>query len=147
MVNFPTWIPDCDLRYPVLWNLFISSDGSICSTMAFPQLDSNSVVISVSFDFPSNSNGDALSHRTAYDYFHADRDDLLDYFRDVPWEDIFKLGASATASEFCEWVQVEIDIYIPLCKYQVKPNSSPWFSSACAAAIAFVPTINFLNLQ
>ena len=55
--------------------------------------------------------------------------------RDVPWEDIFKLGASATASEFCEWVQVEIDIYMPHRKYQLKAHSSPWFSAACAAAI------------
>ena len=55
--------------------------------------------------------------------------------RDVPWEDIFKLGASAAASEFCEWVQVGIDVYIPHRKYQIKPHSSPWFSAACAAAI------------
>ena len=55
--------------------------------------------------------------------------------RDVPWEDIFKLGASAAASEFCEWVQVGIDVYIPHRKYQVKPHSCPWFSAACAAAI------------
>ena len=50
-------------------------------------------------------------------------------------EDSFKLSASATASEFCEWVQVGIDVYIPHRKYQVKPHSSPWFSAACAAAI------------
>ena len=56
--------------------------------------------------------------------------------RDTPWEDIFKLGASAAASEFCEWVQVGIDVYIPHRKYQVKPHSSPWFSAVCAAAIA-----------
>ena len=49
--------------------------------------------------------------------------------------DIFKLGASAAASEFCEWVQVGIDVYIPHRKYQVKPHSSSWFSAACAAAI------------
>ena len=55
--------------------------------------------------------------------------------RDVPWEDIFKPSASAAASEFCEWVQVEIYVYIPHHKYQVKPHSSPWFSTACAAAI------------
>ena len=55
--------------------------------------------------------------------------------RDVPWEDIFKLSASTAASEFCEWVQVGIDVYIPHRKYQVKPHSSPWFSAACAAAI------------
>ena len=55
--------------------------------------------------------------------------------RGVPWEDIFKLGASAAASEFCEWIQVGIDLYIPHRKYQVKPHSSPWFSASCAAAI------------
>ena len=59
---------------------------------------------------------------------------LCDHLRDVPWEDIFKLSASA-ASEFCEWVQVGIDLYIPHQNYQVKPQSSPWFSAACAAAI------------
>ena len=55
--------------------------------------------------------------------------------KNVPWENIFKLSASAAASEFCEWVQVGIDVYIPHRKYQVKPHSSPWFSAACAAAI------------
>ena len=49
--------------------------------------------------------------------------------RDVPWEDIFKLSASAAASKFGEWV------YTPHRKYQVKPHSSSWFSAACATAI------------
>ena len=65
----------------------------------------------------------------------ADWDSLCNCLRDVPWEDIFKLSASAAASEFCEWVQVGIDVYIPHRKYQVKPHSSPWFSAACAATI------------
>ena len=51
--------------------------------------------------------------------------------RDVPWEDIFKLSPSAAASEFCEWVQVGIDVYIP----HRKPHSSLWFSAVCATAI------------
>ena len=55
--------------------------------------------------------------------------------RDVPWEDTFKRGVSAAASEFCEWVQVRTDVYIPHREYQVKPHSSPWFSAACTAAI------------
>ena len=62
-------------------------------------------------------------------------DGLCHHLRDVPWEDLFKLGASAAASEFCEWVLFGIDVYIPHRKYQVKPHSSPWFSAACAAAI------------
>ena len=104
--------------------------------MQFPQLgNSDHVVVSVSIDFPSNSQWDAVFHCTAYDYSCTDWDNLCDHLRDVPWEDIFKLGASAAASEFCEWVQVGIDVYIPHRKYQVKPHSSPWFSAACAAAI------------
>ena len=38
MVNFPTRIPDCDSHSPALSDFFLSSDASICSTMAFPQL-------------------------------------------------------------------------------------------------------------
>ena len=57
----------------------------------------------------------------AYEYSRVDWDGLCDHLRDVTWEDIFKLSASAAASEFCEWVQVGIDVYIPHCKYQVKP--------------------------
>ena len=54
---------------------------------------------------------------------------------DVPWEDIIKFGASAAARGFCEWVQVEIDVYIPHRKYHVRPHSSPLFFISCAAAI------------
>ena len=100
-----------------------------------PLGNSDNVVVSVSIDFPINSNQDASFYRVAYDYSRADRDGLRDHLRDVPWEDIFKLSASAAAGEFCEWVQVGIDVYIPHHKYQVKPHLSPWFSAACAAAI------------
>ena len=84
MVNFPTRIPDCDSHSPALLDLFISSDASICSTMAFPPLgNSDHVVVSVSVNFPSNSQRDALFHRIAYNYSRADwnglRDDLGDY--------------------------------------------------------------------
>ena len=41
-------------------------------------------------------------HHITYEYSSANWDDLRDHLRDVPWEDIFKLGASAAASEFCE---------------------------------------------
>ena len=137
IVNFPTRIPDCDSHSAALLDLILSSDASICSTMAFPPLgNSDHVVVSVSIDFPINSKQDTLFHRMAYDYFRADWDGLRDHLRDVPWEDIFKLSASASGSEFCEWAQVGIDVYIPHRKYHVNPHSSPWFSAACAAAIA-----------
>ena len=82
-------------------------------------------VVSVSIDFPSNSQRDAPFHRIAYDYSCADWDSLHDLLRDLPWEDIFKLGVSPAASKFCEWVQFGIDVSIPHRKYQVKPHSSP----------------------
>ena len=135
MVNFPTRIPDCDSHSPAILDLFIFSDASICSTLAFPPLrKSDRVVVSVSIDLPSNSEQDAPFYHIAHDY--ADWDGLCGHLRDVPWEDIFKLGASAATSEFCEWVQVGIDVYVPPRKYQIKSHSSPWFSAACTAAIA-----------
>ena len=60
MVNFPTRIPDFDSHSPALLELFLSSDASICSTIAFPPLgNSDHVVVLVSIDFPSNSERDA----------------------------------------------------------------------------------------
>ena len=120
IVNFPTQIPDCESHSATLLDLFLSSDASICSTMAFPPLgNSGHVDVLVSIDFPSNSQGDALFHCIAYDYSHTDWDGPLDHLRVVPWEDISKVGTFAAACEFCEWVQVEIDVYIPQRKYQV----------------------------
>ena len=66
--------------------------------------NSDHVVASVSIDFPTNLKQDAPFYRIAYDYSRADWDGFRDHLRDVPWEDIFILGASAAASEFCEWV-------------------------------------------
>ena len=114
MVNFPTGIPGCDCHSPALLDLFLSSDASICSTMAFlPLGSSDHLVVSVSINFPSNSKQIALFHHIAYDHSYADRDSLHDHLRDAPWEDIFKHSASAAASEFSEWIQVGIDVYIP----------------------------------
>ena len=117
MVNFPTQIPDCDSHGPAFLDLFLTSDASI-STIAFPPLgNSGHVVFSFSIDFPSNCQWDALFHRITYDYSLADWDGLCDHLRDDPWEDIFKLGASAAGGEFFERVQVGIDVYIPHRKY------------------------------
>ena len=52
-----------------------------------------------------------------YDYSCAVLDGLCDHLRYVPKDYIFKLSASAAASEFFELVQVGIDVYIPYCNY------------------------------
>ena len=84
MVNFPTWILDCDSHSPALWDLFLSSGTSICSTMAFPPLGNSIHVVLVSIDFKINSKQDALFHPIGYDYSRADWDDLRDHLIDVP---------------------------------------------------------------
>ena len=89
--------------------------------------NSDHVVVSVSIDFPANSQQNALFLCVAYDYSCADWDGLCDPLKDVPWEDIFKLlGGFGLEVMY---------IYIPHRKYQVKPHLSLWFSAACAAAI------------
>ena len=129
MVNFPTQIPDCDSHNPNLLDLFLSSDASICSTMVFPPLgNSDHVVVQVSIHFSINSKQDVPFHLIAYDYSRADWNGLRDHLKDVTWEVSLnsELLLPAT-SEFCESVQVGIDVYIFHCKYQVKPHSFPWF--------------------
>ena len=74
MVDFHTWIPDSsDFHSPAILDLFISSDASSCSAMACSPLGNSAhVVVSVSIDFPSNSQQDAPFHCIACDYFRAD---------------------------------------------------------------------------
>ena len=139
--------PLTDSHSPTLLDWFLSSSTIIYSTMGFPPLEnSDHVVVLVSIGFPINSKQDAPFHRITLEYSCANWDSLCDNLKDVLWEDIFELSASA-ASEFCELVQFGIDVYISHHKYQVKRHLSPWFSAACAAAIAhrnhffwFVPT-------
>ena len=66
-----------------------------------PSGNSDHVFVSVSIDFPSNSQWDAPFHRIAYNYSCTYWDGFRDHLRYVPWEDIFKLGAYAAGSEFC----------------------------------------------
>ena len=126
MVNFPTWISDCDCHSPAFLDLFSSCNTSIGYTMAFTSLvNYDHVVLLVSINFLTNSKQVTLFHCIAYDYSLAVWDSLWDHLRGVPWEDIFKLRVSAAASEFCVWFQVRVDVYIPYRMYQVKCHSCP----------------------
>ena len=72
MIDCPTLIPDCDSHSPALLDLFLYSDATICSTMAFPPLGNSDHVVSVSIDFPSNSQQDAPFQCIAFDYSGAE---------------------------------------------------------------------------
>ena len=119
----------------LFWICFYHLKIVFFSIAFLPLGNSDHFVVSVSIDFLSNSKQDAPFHRMAYDYSCADKDGLHDHLIDVPRKDFFKLGASATVSEFDEWVQVVTDVYIPHCKYKVKPHLPPWFCAVCAVAI------------
>ena len=104
-------------------NLFISSNASICSTVAFPPFgNSDHVLISVFINVPINSKRDAPFHHIAYDYSSVNWASLGDHLRDAPWKDIFKLSVSAAGGKFCERVLVGVDVYISNRKYHVKPH-------------------------
>ena len=117
--------------------------------MAFSPLGSSyHFVVSVYIDVSLYSQQDGLFPSIAYDYSCADWDGLHDHFRDVPWEDVFKLSAYAAVSEFCDLVQISHQ------NYQVMPHSSPWFLAACAAVLVhrnlfflFTKKINLLYLK
>ena len=84
MVNFPIQILDSHLIV-LLLDLFLTSDASVCSTMASsPPLGNSDHVVSVSIDFLPNCQWDAPFHHIAYHYSCADWDGLCDHLRDVP---------------------------------------------------------------
>ena len=70
-VNFPSWISGCNSDSSSFLDLFLSSDTSICSTMAVNPLENFNHVVSVSIYFPVNSKLDTLLHCKAYDYSFA----------------------------------------------------------------------------
>ena len=135
MVNFPTWITDCDSHSPALLNLFLLMLVFVLQWLSLHWEILIMLFFQFQIDFPGNWKQDALFHLIARDYYCTDWGGLYDHLRDVPWEDIFKLSASGAVSEFCEWVQVGIDVYIPHCKCQFKPHLFLWFWTACVAAI------------
>ena len=94
-VNFPTWILDSNVTHSLLfWISFF-----LLTLVFVLQWLSVHCEILIMLLSPQQ---DPLFDRIAYDYSHADLDGLCDHLRDILYEDIFKLGASVAASEFCE---------------------------------------------
>ena len=63
---------DCDPQSSALMDLLISSNPSVCSTVAFPPLRYFYHVVSAFIDFPSNSKRHAPVHCIVYDYSRGD---------------------------------------------------------------------------
>ena len=120
-INFPTCIPDSGLTVLLFW-IYLFSLRLVFALQCLSIRKSWSCCCLSFIDFPSNSKRIPHLNCIAYAYSFVNWDGFCDYFRDAQREDIFKLGAAATASEFWDWVQLGVDVYIPHCKYQVKPH-------------------------
>ena len=137
IVSFPTRYPDNSGGNPSLLDLCLVSDPSICSVSPHAPLGSSDhVLVSVDLTLKSPSSCESPVHRTSYNYQQGDWDSFRDFLRDAPWNSILSSSVDKCASEVISWIQTGIDSFIPHRRYQVKPHSSPWFSPACAAAIA-----------
>ena len=117
----------------LLESLIATLTPSNCSTRSFPSIGKFWSCCCLSFHWISFKLEKGYPFSL---YCWWDWDGLRDHLRDILWENIFKLVASAAATEFFEWDQVGNNVYAPHRKYQVKYHSFPWFSAACVAAIA-----------
>ena len=137
IIDFPTRFPDNDAHSPSLLDLCMVSDATDCHTSCETPLgNSDHAVVSIFLQLKPNQSADHPSHRISYNYQLADWDSFRDLLRDAPWSDIFALPVELCAAEVSDWIQTGIDAFVPHRKYQLKSHSSPWFSPACAAAIA-----------
>ena len=134
IVNVPARIPNCNCHSPALLDFFLSSGNII-----FLQwLSLHSEILIMLFQFPLTFHqvhlAIPLSSHSLW-LFSCWLEWSSWSFEGCSMGDIFRFDVSVAASELYEWVQVGIDVYIPHCKYQVNPHSSPWFSSASAVVI------------
>ena len=131
MVNFPTWIPDCgsyspallDLFHLMLVFLFYNGFHSIGKFWSYCCLGFHWLSIKFTMRCP------ILLHCLWLLSCWLEWSLWLFERSSMGW---FELGASTDASEFSEWVQVEIDVYITHRKYQGQASLiSMIFSCLC----------------
>ena len=147
MVNFRTWMSDCNSHSPALLDFFLSSDVSIHSTMASSPLgNSDYADVSVSIGFPTNSKWEAPFHCIFYDYLRADLDSLWLFERCSMGGYLLKSVFLLQLVNFVTGFRLELMLeYIPHQKNQAKSHSFSCFSAPRAAAIvhrnhfSFVP--------
>lgn len=137
IIDFPTRFPDREDQSPSLLDLFLTSNPDICKASGEAPLgNSDHGVVSVLASLNCKASQESPFHRTLFSYERGDWDSFRDFLRDVPWTDVFAHPAEKCAEEITSWLSSGISAFIPSRKFQVKPHSSPWFSPACAAAIA-----------
>ena len=101
MVNFPTWIPNCDSHSPALLDFFLLMLVFVLQWLSLFW----EILVMLLSQFPLNfhhvHNGIPVFMALPMTILVL-IGTLLDHLRDAPWKDIFKLSASSAASEFYE---------------------------------------------
>ena len=104
------------------------------------------------FPLTSNSKRDVPFCLTAYNYSRADWNCLHDHLRDVPWQDVFKLSASAAATDFLigfrlELMYISLIVNIRSCLFYIHGFHLIVLLSYLIEATSFICTnrVNFLH--
>ena len=136
-VTKPTRVPDATGQYANLLDLFLTSCPEKCSTSVLSPLGSSDhCVVSVKVDTKSDTSTDVPFHRTVFRYSKADWDSFRSFMADAPLSHFFNQDADKAACLTSEWIIAGMEAFIPSKTYQKKPNSQPWYTPECAAAIA-----------
>ncbi|XP_065682458.1 uncharacterized protein LOC136095628 [Hydra vulgaris] len=129
IVNFATCFPDNLNHLPSLLTyvlfLIIVSDQK-----------QDSGLISLKLFSHSSLSSESPYHQTSYNYLKAEWEPFLHFFHYGPWVKSFRLPADKCASYVTSWIQAGMESFTPSQGFQIKPHSSPWFSSHCAASIS-----------
>ena len=137
IVDKPTHIPDQPGQFSNLLDLFLTSCPDACSQSVHSPLGSSDhCLVQVEVQAKCSVTPDAPFHRKVFRYSKADWDGFRSFITDIPLSNIFKNCSSEIASQLSDWIFVGMETYIPSKTYQQKPNSQPWFTPECAAAIA-----------
>ena len=136
--NFPTWIPDLNSHSPAFLFLLMLLFALQWLSLHWEIL----IVLLSQFPLTFCQTQNRMPCFTLW-LFLCWLGSSSKSFERCSWDYIFKFSASPAASEFCEWVQAGIDVYIPHRKYLVKPHSSPWFLSGTPTSIChfFCPSV------
>ena len=137
IVDKPTRVPDIDGHFPNLLDLFLTTCPDACTQSVHSPLGSSDhCLIQVKIEAKCKVTADAPFHRTVFRYSQADWDGFRSFLSDIPLSYIFSHGSPKIASLLSDWISVGMECYIPSKTFQLKPNSQPWFTPECAAAIA-----------
>ena len=137
IIDGPTRVPDVTGHTPSLLDLFLTSSPNTCThSICSPLGSSDHCLIEVNIESKCVQTNDVPFHRRVFRYSKADWNGFRNFISDIPLTFIFSHGPSKSASLLSDWVSTGMECFIPSKVFQLKPNSHPWFTPECAAAIA-----------